>query len=148
MLSRAKVSYQKRTSAFPIRYFRKYLFNYERLGSTGANYVRQAFMCTPKGAISSIGGSQKAVTESNLIYRRTVHMAIPVTPFPTPFVVKLLKTLTCCGNAVKSHKGIEAGGCTRQDSCKAKGCKASLAKFFLHPERNKGGKHNSALVLR
>lgn len=47
------------------------------------------------------------------------------------------KTLTCCGDAIKAHKGIETGGSARQDSCEAKRSKTAHTKVLLHTKHQK-----------
>lgn len=42
-----------------------------------------------------------------------------------------LFTLTCCGNAVKSHKGVKTSGSTRKDPSPTKRHKAAFTRSFL-----------------
>lgn len=49
----------------------------------------------------------------------------------------MVKPLTCSGNAVKAHKGIEAGSGTRQDACQAKWSKTTHTEFIFHTERSR-----------
>jgi len=52
------------------------------------------------------------------------------------------KTLTCCGDAVKTHESIETRGGTRQDSSETERGKAAHAECF--PGRQKKGTQFSA----
>ncbi len=61
-----------------------------------------------------------------------VYLSMFVNPFSTLFIMEILKPLTCCGDAVKAHKGVEAGGSTRQDTSEAKRSKTTLSKFLLN----------------
>lgn len=51
--------------------------------------------------------------------------------------MEIVKALTCCGDAVKAHKGVETGGSTRQDSSEAKRSETTHAEFLLNSEWQK-----------
>ena len=50
--------------------------------------------------------------------------------------------LTCCSDAVEANKGVEAGGCTRQDALKTKRSEAANTKVLLDAgTRRRGWRH-------
>lgn len=51
--------------------------------------------------------------------------------------MEIWKALTSCCDAVEAHKGVEAGGGTRQDSSQAERSKSAYAKLLINSESQK-----------
>lgn len=76
-------------------------------------------------------------TNEERVWSVCFNVSYLVKPFSTSIVMEIVGLLTCCCDAVKAHKGVEAGGGTRQNSCNTKRSKTTTAEFLLNSERQK-----------